>query len=232
MSNTKNFFRFRKIVLDFFLWLCYYISVAWRQDPGVAKFGIALEWGSRGLEFESRHSDQKTRTTFVVLVFSFRVEKFEPSNANVLWTFARFRLDGNDTLAFRISTLGPKNQNNICCSGFFFSCGEIRTIKCECPVDICSFPAGRKRYLSVPNLDTRSIFHVPRFISHLFPNTRQPFSAKLSAGSKHSRMRHCQSAVPVLPRDGAFLSGYRNQQHCLCVYLFIHVVDPFNFSNC
>ena len=30
-----------------------------KQNPGVAKFGIALEWGSRGLEFESRHSDQK-----------------------------------------------------------------------------------------------------------------------------------------------------------------------------
>ena len=29
------------------------------QHPGVAKFGIALEWGSRGLEFESQHSDQK-----------------------------------------------------------------------------------------------------------------------------------------------------------------------------
>ena len=28
------------------------------KNPGVAKFGIALEWGSRGLEFESRHSDQ------------------------------------------------------------------------------------------------------------------------------------------------------------------------------
>ena len=28
--------------------------------PGVAKFGIALEWGSRGLEFESRHSDQES----------------------------------------------------------------------------------------------------------------------------------------------------------------------------
>ena len=27
--------------------------------PGVAKFGIALEWGSRGLEFESQHSDHK-----------------------------------------------------------------------------------------------------------------------------------------------------------------------------
>ena len=26
--------------------------------PGVAKFGIAREWGSRGLEFESQHSDQ------------------------------------------------------------------------------------------------------------------------------------------------------------------------------
>jgi hypothetical protein len=29
--------------------------------PGVAKFGIALEWGSRGLEFESQHSDQNGR---------------------------------------------------------------------------------------------------------------------------------------------------------------------------
>ena len=29
------------------------------RQPGVAKFGIALEWGSRGPEFESRHSDQK-----------------------------------------------------------------------------------------------------------------------------------------------------------------------------
>ena len=28
------------------------------RQPGVAKFGIALEWGSRGPEFESRHSDQ------------------------------------------------------------------------------------------------------------------------------------------------------------------------------
>ena len=30
-----------------------------KRHPGVAKFGIALEWGSRGLEFESQHSDQK-----------------------------------------------------------------------------------------------------------------------------------------------------------------------------
>ena len=30
--------------------------------PGVAKFGIALEWGSRGLEFESQHSDHNVET--------------------------------------------------------------------------------------------------------------------------------------------------------------------------
>ena len=29
--------------------------------PGVAKFGIALEWGSRGRWFESSHSDQENR---------------------------------------------------------------------------------------------------------------------------------------------------------------------------
>ena len=40
-------------------------------------------------------------------------------------------------------------------SAFFF-CGEIRTIKCECPVDIRSFPARRERHLNSPNLDTRT----------------------------------------------------------------------------
>ena len=30
-----------------------------KRHPGVAKFGIALEWGSRGLEFESQHSDHE-----------------------------------------------------------------------------------------------------------------------------------------------------------------------------
>ena len=41
------------------------------QYPGVAKFGIALEWGSRGLEFESRHSDQKPEITYVISGFFF-----------------------------------------------------------------------------------------------------------------------------------------------------------------
>ncbi len=44
----------------FFWALCYYSQDEKnrKKDPGVAKFGIALEWGSRGPEFESQHSDQ------------------------------------------------------------------------------------------------------------------------------------------------------------------------------
>ena len=40
-------------------------------DPGVAKFGIALEWGSRGPEFESQHSDQNKRTSAKQMSFYF-----------------------------------------------------------------------------------------------------------------------------------------------------------------
>ncbi len=39
---------------------CVLSYLSWQQDktyPGVAKFGIALEWGSRGRWFESSHSD-------------------------------------------------------------------------------------------------------------------------------------------------------------------------------
>ena len=43
-------------------------SEAQAFDPGVAKFGIALEWGSRGPEFESQHSDQT--------VGAVRIERF------------------------------------------------------------------------------------------------------------------------------------------------------------
>ena len=55
LKNPKN----SKIMLDISGIPCYHVEVVERQtqNPGVAKFGIALEWGSRGLEFESRHSD-------------------------------------------------------------------------------------------------------------------------------------------------------------------------------
>ena len=39
------------------------------QYPGVAKFGIALEWGSRGRWFESSHSDQKRGNCYGFLSF-------------------------------------------------------------------------------------------------------------------------------------------------------------------
>ena len=42
-------------------WNC--LSAA-QKDPGLAKFGIALEWGSRGRWFESSHSDQEMGITF------------------------------------------------------------------------------------------------------------------------------------------------------------------------
>ena len=35
----------------------------------MAKFGIALEWGARGLELESRHSDQKRAFSMKMPVF-------------------------------------------------------------------------------------------------------------------------------------------------------------------
>ena len=39
--------------------------------PGLAKFGIALEWGSRGRWFESSNSDHKTEVTLVTSVLFF-----------------------------------------------------------------------------------------------------------------------------------------------------------------
>ena len=41
--------------------MCYYHWAENEIYPGVAKFGIALEWGSRGRWFESSHSDQISR---------------------------------------------------------------------------------------------------------------------------------------------------------------------------
>ena len=56
IPSPKNIFNFLKIMLAFLNEVCYYTSR--ERDPGVAKFGIALEWGSRGRWFESSHSDQ------------------------------------------------------------------------------------------------------------------------------------------------------------------------------
>ena len=67
LKNPKN----SKIMLDISGIPCYHVEVVERQtqNPGVAKFGIALEWGSRGLEFESRHSDQNQNSNAVLVFF-------------------------------------------------------------------------------------------------------------------------------------------------------------------
>ena len=60
-----------------------------QEYPGVAKFGIALEWGSRGLEFESRHSDQKSPETVRVLgLFSFARMKEHHRFSNTFLTLS------------------------------------------------------------------------------------------------------------------------------------------------
>ena len=53
-------------MLAFFGRVCYHTQAVERrkQNPGVAKFGIALEWGSRGRWFESSHSDQIMGSSF------------------------------------------------------------------------------------------------------------------------------------------------------------------------
>ena len=54
-------------------------------DPGVAKFGIALEWGSRGPEFESQRSDQNKRTSALQMSFYFEFRR--PKGGSTLRAF-------------------------------------------------------------------------------------------------------------------------------------------------
>ena len=54
------------------------------RDPGVAKFGIALDWGSRGRGFKSRHSDQSKNpvtsvTGFLLCIFHYYFFSFQYS---------------------------------------------------------------------------------------------------------------------------------------------------------
>ena len=63
VAARKNFGKIKKRACFFFTDVVIYIScltrtVKQKKYPGVAKFGIALEWGSRGRWFESSHSDQ------------------------------------------------------------------------------------------------------------------------------------------------------------------------------
>ena len=71
--SRKKFWDFEKKYLHF-LKSCDIISRQLRDasktiNPGVAKFGIALEWGSRGRWFESSHSDQNHQFLRKLVVF-------------------------------------------------------------------------------------------------------------------------------------------------------------------
>ena len=67
---SKNFLKKAKKVVAFSEQVWYHIRAEKNseKDPGVAKFGIALEWGSRGPEFESQHSDQPPIERSVVFI--------------------------------------------------------------------------------------------------------------------------------------------------------------------
>ena len=54
-------------------------------------------------------SDKITNCYSSVLLLSFE-GRFELFNTSVRWTLVRFRLDGIDSIIYRISPLGPKKQ--------------------------------------------------------------------------------------------------------------------------
>ena len=62
-------------MLAFSVPVCYHTVADGRreQDPGLAKFGIALEWGSRGRWFESSNSDQEASALIAGASFLFRL---------------------------------------------------------------------------------------------------------------------------------------------------------------
>ena len=71
---------------------------------GVAQFGSALDWGSRGRRFKSCHSDSKnTGTTYVAPVFYILLREVSDLKSRLPCLF------------FRTLEAGPKNSER--CSG-------------------------------------------------------------------------------------------------------------------
>ena len=94
-------------------------------DPGVAKFGIALEWGSRGLEFESRHSDQKMGNYLRSFPFFILRKRFEWFHETLQWSVSRWvGAQRHFDLPQRSKCIESRHsdqkiRNSIHCSGFF-----------------------------------------------------------------------------------------------------------------
>ena len=104
-----------------------------------------------------------------------------------VWRSLVSRLNGvQEASSSNLDTRTKKSRTAFAVLDFFFLYVEIRTVSCECPVDICSFPARRERLLSVPNLDTRSsnfgmllLFWIFSFCMSRF----EPFHANVSGHS-------------------------------------------------
>ena len=75
-------------------------GISCRQFPGVAKFGIALEWGSRGRWFESSHSDHVvTKSGFVTTFFCFKGKAEASAQPPGAGEPARGSLDGGEHMS-------------------------------------------------------------------------------------------------------------------------------------
>ncbi len=144
-------------MLAFSKQLCYYIQALRKrkQNPGVAKFGIALEWGSRGLEFESRHSDQRSRNN--ICCFCFFISMLQSNSRPLVSQYGRRQSAHSARLPrVRISTLGPKKQKqHLLFLLFYFNVAIELEASC---ITIWPEAVGAQRpTASSSNLDTRTI---------------------------------------------------------------------------
>ena len=99
------------------------------RDPGVAKFGIALEWGSRGRWFESSHSDQKRKRGVSPSSFFGLNAK---SNQRPLISISPHGRPGEAVgrPLVRIQSLGPKRKRGISPSSFFVCASREPAASC------------------------------------------------------------------------------------------------------
>ena len=99
------------------------------KGPGVAQFGRVLEWGSRGHEFKSRHSDQKKEDHICGLLFLFIHHEIPTGGRNAARRFERKQSGGlfSPTRACRrlsrranLVTRTRKKSRNLMISGLFY----------------------------------------------------------------------------------------------------------------
>ena len=96
-----------------------YVPKSRERCPGVAQFGSALEWGSRGREFDSRHSDQKKPRRFVRnsnthAVFYFEKIKVSTESVNKFSVF----FGGASGSAFIVIPLKPLTRHQMLSLGY------------------------------------------------------------------------------------------------------------------